>query len=303
MMKFDLKIAADCILLPRFAEIDEVYRQLDDQKEETCGLYGLSYLLRGLGWLKHGQHTIDENYLAYLGRANLSVDEYRRNEEINDLVKNGSLTVDEAEEKYGRIWYRYRLPFSEVDSELGTSAEGVKLACETATEGQVIAVPVPSRCGATIFFDPFRFDRLLSSILKNASDWDAQVILNYRTDRLLDPNHSRYTLGNILAHSDDAAYFELDRWSVGHFVTMAGAIRFAPETCWIVIRDTYKNKGFKGYHLQPVERLRQALVRDDGREGGVMIIVPRSRAAEVEESVRQIGLELAVWDNGSPCRR
>lgn len=303
MTSSDLKTAADCILLPRFAEIDEVYRLLDDQKEETCGLYGLAYLLRGMGWLKHGQHTIDENYLAYLGRANLSLDEYRRNEEITGLVESGVLTVDEAEQKYGRVWYRYSLPFSEVDSELGTSAQGVKLACETATDGQVMAVPVPSRRGATVFFDPSRFDRLLSLILRNASDWDAQVMFNYRTDRLLDPNHPRYTLGNILAHSHDASFFELDRWSVGHFVTMAGAIRFAAETWWIIVRDTYKGKGFRGYHLQPAERLRQALVRDDGREGGVMIIIPRLKAPEVEQAVRQIGLELAVWDNGSPCRR
>ncbi|MHB1416686.1 MAG: DUF6885 family protein [Chloroflexota bacterium] len=288
---------------PAFGPIDDEYRRLRDQKEETCGVYGLSYLLRGTGWRRHGTEEVNENYLAYLGRVNLSVAEAKRNEEISRLVAEGRLDVVEAERDYGHEWYRYGLPFTSLEREMGTSVEGVKLACETATDGQVVAIPVPSRRGDEVFFDEARFAGLMAAILSGIQDWEAQLMLNYRADRLLDPNHERYSVGNVVAYSHEPSFFERDSWAVGHFVTVAGVVEFASDTRWLIIRDTYKSKGFRGYHLQPMSLIREALVREDGREGGVLLIVPKAKAEAVTTAVRELGLPMGVWNNGSPCRR
>ncbi len=62
---------------------------------------------------------------------------------------------------------------------------------------------------------------------------------------------------------------------------------------YFLIRDSYKNAGYMGYHVQPLNAVREALIRDDGREGGILLIVRRDIAKEVEKAIKSIGLPVA----------
>jgi hypothetical protein len=78
----------------------------------------------------------------------------------------------------------------------------------------------------------------------------------------------------------------------------------------VIVRDTYPTFGWDGYHLQPVEAIANALSRDDGAEGGVLLFVAAKNKVEIEEEARARGFDIAVWNNGTPwppagemCRR
>jgi hypothetical protein len=63
--------------------------------------------------------------------------------------------------------------------------------------------------------------------------------------------------------------------------------------------DTYKHRGFEGYQPQPAELMRRAMVRTDGREGGMLLIVPRWHVAEAESLLAGFGIPERMWSNGS----
>jgi nitrogen-specific signal transduction histidine kinase len=46
--------------------------------------------------------------------------------------------------------------------------------------------------------------------------------------------------------------------------------------------------------------VRKALVRNDGREGGIMLIIKREFENEVKNAIESIGIPVEIWDNGSP---
>ncbi len=122
---------------------------------------------------------------------------------------------------------------------------------------------------------------------------DIQVILNYHTSKLIDPNGKFYYLERILEFHNYPEMFEKWKWIVGHFVSLAGAVEF--ENCrWLIIRDTYKKFGFNGYHLQPEEYVRQALLRGDGREGGVLLVVKSEEREEVVRDILSLGLKVSI---------
>ena len=56
----------------------------------------------------------------------------------------------------------------------------------------------------------------------------------------------------------------------------------------------------QGHHLQPPDRVARALVRSDGREGGVLVIDAPQAAALVRARCLELGLEIRLWDNGTP---
>jgi hypothetical protein len=88
-------------------------------------------------------------------------------------------------------------------------------------------------------------------------------------------------------------------WDVGHFVELTMLIR-GPKASLVVVHDTYPTLGLDGYHLQPARAVAAALLRGDGREGGILAVAPTERAEGVAAAGRELGLEVGVWDNG--CR-
>ncbi len=112
------------LLLDRFIDIHKEYSLMESQKEETCGVYALTYILRGLGYKRHNGVDIDEDYLSYLAKTRISLEEENLRKEILVKMLYGEITAREAREKYYKILRKYELPITSNPAELGTSAEG-----------------------------------------------------------------------------------------------------------------------------------------------------------------------------------
>ena len=123
--------------------------------------------------------------------------------------------------------------------------------------------------------------------------------LNLKTGWLLDPEAPEYNLIALLS----GEWPKIRRWSwnVGHFVGVSGFIKVLDQNeIFYIIRDTHKSFGIGGYHIQPMELVRKALIREDGREGGVLLIADKKYYDDIVSTVESIGLKVSIWDNGSP---
>ena len=87
-------------------------------------------------------------------------------------------------------------------------------------------------------------------------------------------------------------------WDCGHFVGIAGSVA-GPGGSLVVLRDTYRQLGWDGYHLQPAGRLAAALARGDGKGGGVLCVCEAAQAGVLGRKLGEAGFELGLWDNGS----
>ena len=67
----------------------------------------------------------------------------------------------------------------------------------------------------------------------------------------------------------------------------------------MLVVDSYPVLGWEGHHLQPPDRVAAALLRGDGREGGVLAIVPAAEREAVRSMASGLGLEERLWDNGT----
>jgi hypothetical protein len=87
-------------------------------------------------------------------------------------------------------------------------------------------------------------------------------------------------------------------WDVGHFVELAALIR-GPRGSLVLVHDSYPSFGWNARHLQPPRAVAAALQRGDGREGGVLAVVPAEAASRLEALAAELGLDVATWDNGT----
>jgi hypothetical protein len=72
-----------------------------------------------------------------------------------------------------------------------------------------------------------------------------------------------------------------------------------PQRSLVVVHDSYPSLGWDGRHLQPPRALAAALLRGDGREGGVLAVAPSVRVEAVRALAAKIGLETSIWNNGT----
>jgi len=274
------------------------------QKENTCGPYSLTCLLRGMGFTAHKGNEIDEDYLASLASTNILIEDEEISESIKKKIKLGILTEEDVHRRFREVVYKFKLPTTSKESELGTSVQGLVDACTMATDGKIAPLPLPSvGRNRQELFTREKFPRLLKLIFENRDRWCAQALLNYRADRLLNMNSPEYTFFDVLTNFEDEKRFGNDPYHVGHLVTLAGLIRdLKTDHYALLIRDAYKKKGFQGYHIQPFEAVRRALIRDDGREGGILLLVKVEFSEEAQKALEGLGLVISTWDNGSPYR-
>ncbi len=122
------------------------------------------------------------------------------------------------------------------------------------------------------------------------------LVANVRTGRLWG---SRPHPSELLAHlqGGDVDPPPAD-WDVGHYVNLA-AVLAGPARSLVFVRDSYRSLGLDGHHLQPAEAVAAALLRGDGREGGVLCFAPASDEAALRARLGADGFELRDWDNGS----
>jgi len=291
-------------LVDRVDAMAERFDALGDQRPSTCGAYALSYLLPPLGFERHGTLDLrDEDALAHLAAVVIEGHEVAPSEAVAARVRSGELSEAQALAEFGRVWYRYPVRASDDPVAQGTSPVGVARAISVGTGGALGTVPIAGRRGGTGDGEPQLtaegWERLLELIAARMEAWQVHVIFNYEADQLLKPDGPAYT-PEALRAPDALDRLPRDGWGVGHFAGLAGLWRRPWGNWWIVLFDTYKQRGFGGYQPQPAELMRRGLVREDGRGGGLLLVLPGARLGEALASVAAVGLEAGTWSNGSP---
>ena len=290
-------------LLSNFKKIHDEYLRLKDQMKNTCGPYTLLYILRGLGFCTHNDIPITEDYLAMIARTRIDIKDKKLREEIMDKLLKGELSLSSLEKSYREILYRYELIPTTNPIELDTSPKGIKYACELITKGELVTVPIPSRRKERILFTEDKFRRLTELLISKIDEWNYQAILNLQTSHLINNINPFYDIFIALLSSKPTEEIGLNPQNTGHFLGLAGfakVYRDSDVSIYYMLRDTYKGIGYRGYHFQPLESVRKALVRDDGREGGILIIVRKDKVDDVHRAIEGLDLEIGLWDNGSP---
>ena len=180
----------------------------------------------------------------------------------------------------------YRLPLARVSAaESGTSASSLVRAVESLSGGKLQAFPIRGQWTA----------RRVEQLVERAPSF-ARLIANVRTGRLWG---SRPPIDSLL---EELAGLPVEGppadWDVGHFVELAMLVRGRQGTL-VIVHDSYPSLGWDGHHLQPPRAVAAALLRGDGREGGVLAIATRDRADAIAGLASELGLEIGTWNNGS----
>jgi hypothetical protein len=186
-------------------------------------------------------------------------------------------------ETTNRADYRLSFPPTDDPAAAGTGTEALAGAIERLGAGAVAVVPVAG---------PWSAGTVVS--LLELSPPDAVLIANVRTGRLWTTRPSPVAL--LAALAGEAPDVPACEWDEGHFLSLFALVR-GPGGALVGIRDTYRSLGWQGHHLQPPAAVAAALNRGDGREGGVLCVVPSAAAAPLRDALA--GFELCLWDNGS----
>jgi hypothetical protein len=278
----------------------DAFDRLGDQRPATCGAYAARYLLAPLGFrTADGVDTTREDYLAFLAGTVIERTELAEVEATQASVAELGLSDAEAIERFPRTWYGWPLRSSDDDAITGTSPTGTARAVALASGGELVTVPLPARArDRSILFTEDRFERLLDVVERHLEAWGVHPIANLEVDQLLDATSDAYSPAALAGPDPDSA-IPRERWGVGHFVGIGAGWRAGDGRRWVLLLDTYKARGFDGYVPMPGESLRRALVREDGRDGGLLLVVRRASLDAVRAAIEAHGLEIRMWGNGS----
>lgn len=290
----------DVAYVDGWAAIADAFDRLEDQRPATCGAYATSYLLAPLGYqTADGVDTMREDYLAYLAGTVIEEDELEDVRRAKAAVEAAGITDAEAIDRFPRSWYGWPLRSSDDDAITGTSPTGTARAIALGSGGALVTLPVPARDGdGAVILTPERFDDLLDLIQAHLDDRGIHPIANLEVDQLLDATSDAYD-ADVLAGPDPESAIPRERWGVGHFVGIGALWRDGAGRRWVLLLDTYKARGFSGYVPMPAASLRRAVVREDGRTGGLLLVMPRASLDDAASAVAALGLEIRMWGNGS----
>ena len=240
------------------------------QKDNLCGPFWAARVLNETGYSSWDGRPIDSDLIALRARTVLP------EAHPGPDVPPGAVSLTD---------YEYELPTAPVEQS-GTSAPRLAQAIEAASAGELRVVSLRGQ------WTPDRVERLVDE----ARELGVRLIANLRTGRLWGGRPSmEVLLGELEGQSvrEPAA-----DWDVGHFVELEMLIR-GPKGSLVVVHDSYPSLGWSGRHLQPPRALAAALLRGDGREGGVLAIAPKAQEESVKALAAKIGLETGAWDNGT----
>jgi hypothetical protein len=241
------------------------------QKDNLCGPFWAARILRDFGVESWDGQPVDEDLVAL-----------RAGTILPDSGPEGALPPGAV----SRHTYRYELPTAPIEAS-GTAAAGLMTAIESASSGALRCLPVRGT------WTPDRVARLVEGVRGIEG---ARLIANIRTGRLWGSRPPLATLLDELGGKPVAD--PAPDWDVGHFVELAGLIR-GDRGALVHVRDSYPSLGQEGHHLQPPRVLASALLRGDGREGGVLLVVPAARADVAESLVADLDLGVGTWNNGT----
>jgi hypothetical protein len=243
------------------------------QKDQLCGCFWGCLALRALGVRAVAGEPVDQDLVA--------------REAGTVLIGGDPMQWVPPGETVNRGDYRLELPPTEDPAAAGTGTEPLVGAIERLGGGSVSVVPVAGPWTAASVVS------LLERTLATAPD--AVLVANVRTGRLWSTRPTPALLLSALAgEPTDAPPCE---WDEGHFLSLFALVR-GPGGALVGLRDTYRSLGWHGHHLQPPSAVAAALQRGDGREGGVLCVVPSAAAGPLRAALAP-DFELRLWDNGS----
>jgi hypothetical protein len=292
---------ADIRYVADFEAMADLLDSFADQRPATCGAYVTRYLLTPLGYQTHGGiATTREDYLALLAGTVIESYEESPSEAVREEIRRLGIDDAEAVERYGEAYYAWPLSATADPAAAGTSPTGTARIIALASNGSLVTLPIPARdTDGRVLMTPSAWEALLDLVADRLEAWRPHLIVNYESDQLLDPRSPTYSAEN-LASPDPAAVIPLDSWGVGHFAGIGALWRAPDDSRWMLILDTYRDRGFSRYQPQPAELVRRSLVREDGREGGLLLILPREHLEDARSTIETLGLEARMWGNGSP---
>jgi hypothetical protein len=252
-------------LIPVMAE-----GQASQQKDNLCGAFWGARVLNESGFSTWDGEPIDEDLIAL--RAGTAV----------PAINCGAGIPPGA---VSRAAYRYVLPTA-APEQSGTSPSALAAVIEAASAGELRCLPLKGAWNVD------RIERLVDE----GRDLGARLIANLRTGRLWG---SRPPVEVLLAELDGRPVQDpAADWDVGHFVDLEMLVR-GPRRSLVVVHDSYPSLGWGARHFQPPRVLAAALLRGDGREGGVLAVVPAARLEAAKALVAEIGLDIGPWNNGT----
>jgi hypothetical protein len=243
------------------------------QKDQLCGAFWTCLALRAHGVRECDGEPVDQDLVA---------------REAGSTLAEGDPLEWVPPGEGSRGDYRLELPLAADPETAGTAASTLGGAVERISGGALATVPVAGPWTAASVVG------LMERVLELAPD--AVLVANLRTGPLWATHASAALLFAVLAGEDtDGPPCE---WDEGHFVSLALLVRGAGGAL-VGIRDTYRSLGWNGLHLQPPAAVAAALVRGDGREGGVLCVCRADEAGAVRAGLEADGFQLRDWDNGS----
>jgi hypothetical protein len=239
------------------------------QKDNLCGPFHIARILRESGLSEWEGEPVDQDLVAL--RAGTVLPE----REVGPQVPPGAIN---------RRDYRFELPRAD-QSYAGTSAAGLAAALTELSGGRLSCVPVSGTWSAGAV------ERLVSE--GRTSGW--RLIANIRTGLLWASRPPLEALLGALAGQEPLQAPAPD-WDVGHFIELVHVVQ-GQVGALVIVQDSYPSLGWRGTYLQPPAALAAALMRGDGRSGGVLVVVAPEAASAVEELVGELGLAPEIWDN------
>jgi Family of unknown function (DUF6885) len=251
--------------LGRSASVDE--RQ---QKDNLCGPFHAARLLREEAGVTEWDGVPLDQDLVALHAGTLLPDR-----EVGPQVPPGAVNLRD---------YRFELARAD-EARVGTTATGLAAALAELSGGRLVVVPVSGGWTA----------ELVERLVVGGRAAGARLIANARTGLLWGSRPPLELLLDALEGRLPADPPAAD-WDAGHFVELAQLVR-GQAGALVVVRDSYPSLGWGGTHLQPPAAVAAALLRGDGRGGGVLAVGGPDEVPGIEELVAELGLATEMWDN------
>lgn len=283
-------------LIATIDRIHEVFMGVKDQKSVTCGPYSIMKIARSLGIETIGGLT--EDMLAQMCGTVISTEEYELSRRLQDTNES------DLDEETRQRFYPLELGVSGSEDLQGTSAIGVIDATSSVLGSEYVVHPLPAKNNGDVQFTESTFHELSDVLWENMAHEGLNAIFNVQVD-LFCSNSKLKTPVDLFGSLSAEKCDKLDDWSVGHFIVLAGMIRRETangHSYFYILQDSYKKRGMSGYLFQPEENLRNAMVRNDGNQGGLILVLPKAKGEGIVGNLPG-SLVSSGWDNGTPYHK
>lgn len=255
-------------ILPGPGDLPLLHERTLPQKDQLCGAFWGALVLSAVG------HAASQEEVALRAGTTLA-----EGNPAGWLPPGASSRTD----------YEATFPVAPDEASAGTSAKGVARSIEELSGGELAVAPVAG---------PWTAQTVISLVeIAAAMAPECVPIANLRTGHLWGSRPpARLLLDHLLGRPVQAPPPD---WDCGHFLTIAARVA-GPGGALVVLRDTYPQLGWDGYHMQPARAMAAALERGDGHEGGVLCACEARSAEALAVRLGEAGFELRHWENGSP---